>query len=62
MTDWITAAEATKRWGLGESTIRSAIHRGQFAPGEYQKLGRDWLVTIPAMERLYGEPKEKKRS
>lgn len=57
MMDWITAADASKRWGLEGSTIRQAIRRGRFKEGEYQKLGRDWLVTISAMKRLYGEEK-----
>jgi len=58
MPDWITAAEATKRWGLGESTVRMAISRGRFLEHEYKKLGRDWLVTIDAMKELYGEEKD----
>lgn len=58
MEGWILAAEATRRWGLGESTIRSAIHRKQFEPDEHKKIGRDWLVTISGMERLYGEERK----
>lgn len=54
-----TAAEATKLWGLGESTIRSAIRRGQFEENEYRKSGNVWLVREAAMKRLYGEQKKK---
>lgn len=56
--EWITAAEATRQWNLGESTIRSAIRRRQFEEDEFKKLGRDWFVKVSAMERLYGEPKQ----
>lgn len=52
--EWISASEAAQKWGLGESTIRSAINRKQFAKGEYRKSGSVWLVRESAMERLYG--------
>lgn len=59
MSDKIyTAAEATKLWGLGESTLRSAIHRGRFKENEVRKSGRIWLIKESAMKRLYGEPKK----
>lgn len=54
---WLVAAEATQLWSLGESTIRSAIRRGQFEKDECKKEGRDWFVKVSAMERLYGEVK-----
>lgn len=57
MTEFITASEATQLWGLGESTLRSAIRRGQFEKDEYRKSGRIWLVSTKAMERMYGEMK-----
>lgn len=59
MSNIYTAAEATKLWGLGESTIRSAIRRGQFKENEVRKSGRIWLIKESAMKRLYGEPKKK---
>lgn len=55
--EWISASEATERWGLGASTIRQAIHEKRFLPGEYRKSGSVWLVSIKAMKRLYGEVK-----
>jgi hypothetical protein len=58
--EWISASEATEKWGLGESTLRSAISRGKFESGEYRKSGSIWLVRESAMKRLYGEPKEGK--
>lgn len=60
--EWISASEAAQKWGLDDSTIRRAIRRGQFEKGEYRKSGSVWLVRESAMKRLYGEPKEKKRS
>ena len=57
--EWISASEATEKWGLGASTIRQAIHEKRFLPGEYRKSGSVWLVRKSAMKRLYGEPKKK---
>lgn len=57
--EWISASEATERWGLGASTIRQAIHEKRFLPGEYRKSGSVWLVRKSAMKRMYGEPKGK---
>lgn len=53
----LTFAEATKRWGLGHSTLREAAKHNRFMPGEIRKSGGTWLVTEKAMRRLYGEPK-----
>ena len=57
--EWISASEATEKWGLGASTIRQAIHEKRLLPGEYRKSGSVWLVRKSAMKRLYGEPKKK---
>lgn len=58
--EYITAAEATAKWGLSESTLRAAFNRKskQFQPGEYKKSGKAWLVKLSAMYRIYGEPKK----
>ena len=53
----LTFAEATKRWGLGHSTLREAAKHSRFLPGEIRKSCGTWLVTEKAMKRLYGEPK-----
>ena len=53
----LTFAEATKRWGLGHSTLRESVRHNRFLPGETRKSGGTWLVTEKAMKRLYGEPK-----
>ena len=53
----LTFSEATKRWGLGHSTLREAAKHNRFLPDEIRKFGGTWLVTEKAMKRLYGEPK-----
>jgi hypothetical protein len=52
--EWLSASEATKLWGLADSTIRKAIERGSFKKGEYRKSGNVWLVREAAMSRIYG--------
>ena len=49
----MTFAEATKRWGLGHSTLREAARHSRFLPGEIRKSGGTWLVPEEAMRRLY---------
>jgi hypothetical protein len=46
---------------LKDSTIRRAIFDGRIKKEECKKEGRDWKITIAAMKRLYGEPKNKKQ-
>ncbi len=53
----MTFAEASKLWGLSDSTLRKAKHDGRFEDGEIRQSGGVWLVTRSAMERLYGELK-----
>lgn len=58
-TEFILATQATEQWGLKDSTVRRAIRDGRIEKDECKKEGRDWKVTISAMKRLYGEPKQK---
>ncbi len=52
--------EATQIWGLNESTLRKAIAYGKFVNGvDACKYGRQWVVSIEAMKREYGQPVEK---
>ena len=54
----MTFTEASKNWGLGESTLRSAIKTDRFEENiDYKKSGNVWLITYDAMVRVYGEPK-----
>lgn len=45
--------EAAHLWNLDTSTIRYAIARGNFHDDEIRKSGGTWLITKPAMERVY---------
>lgn len=54
----MTFAEATEKWGLGESTLRSVVKQNRLREGiDYRKSGKVWLITENAMRKLYGEPK-----
>lgn len=55
----MTIAEATRLWGLGDSTIRKAIERGRFSKEECRKSKGTWLLTRSGIERLFGELKKK---
>ena len=52
--------DATTIWGLNESTLRKAISYGKLRNGvDVCKFGKQWVVSIDAMNREYGEPKLK---
>lgn len=47
--------DATQLWGLNESTLRKAISYGKLVNGvDVCKFGKQWVVSISAMEREYG--------
>lgn len=47
--------EATDLWGLNESTLRKAVSYGKFEEGiDIKKFGKQWVITVAAMEREYG--------
>lgn len=51
-------ADATQLWGLNESTLRKAIAYGKLINGvDVCKFGKQWVVSIQAMKREYGEAK-----
>lgn len=51
-------ADATQLWGLSESTLRKAIAYGKLINGiDVCKFGKQWVVSIKAMKREYGEVK-----
>lgn len=53
--------EATDTWGLNESTLRKAVSYGKLQEGvDVKKFGKQWIVTIEAMEREYGKRPEEK--
>lgn len=48
-------SDATALWGLNESTLRKAITYGKLVNGvDVCKFGKQWVVSIEAMEREYG--------
>ena len=50
--------DATIIWGLNESTLRKAIAYGKLINGvDVCKFGKQWVITMSAMKREYGEPK-----
>lgn len=54
-------SEASEIWGLGESTLRSAVKTDRLVDGvDYRKSGKVWIITKAAMLRTYGEPKNAK--
>lgn len=49
-------ADATELWGLNESTLRKAITYGKLLNGiDVCKFGKQWVVSVEAMKREYGE-------
>lgn len=51
-------SDATTLWGLNESTLRKAINYGKLINGvDVCKFGKQWVVSLAAMKREYGEPR-----
>jgi hypothetical protein len=52
-------SDATELWGLNESTLRKAISYGKLVNGvDVCKFGKQWVVSIDAMKREYGEARQ----
>lgn len=50
--------DATQLWGLNESTLRKAISYGKLVSGvDACKFGKQWVISMEAMKREYGQPK-----
>lgn len=48
-------SDATELWGLNESTLRKAISYGKLVNGvDVCKFGKQWVVSVEAMKREYG--------
>lgn len=53
----IAFSDATAMWGLNESTLRKAVSYHKLVDGiDVKKFGKQWIVTLDAMKREYGEP------
>lgn len=51
-------SDATTLWGLNESTLRKAITYGKLVNGvDVCKFGKQWIVSMKAMQREYGQPR-----
>ena len=51
-------SDATTLWVLNESTLRKAIAYGKLVEGvDVCKFGKQWIVSMEAMKREYGEPR-----
>lgn len=51
----IAFTEACQMWNLNESTLRKAVSYGKLVDGvDVCKFGKQWVVTIEAMQREYG--------
>lgn len=53
----LALSDATVLWGLSESTLRKAISYGKLVNGvDVCKYGKQWVVSMVAMKREYGDP------
>lgn len=51
--------DATELWELNESTLRKAIAYGKLVAGvDACKFGKQWVISVEAMKREYGQPKK----
>lgn len=56
--DLMAFSDATRLWGLNESTLRKAVTYGKLVNGrDICKFGKQWVISKSAMEREYGNPK-----
>jgi len=56
----IAFSDATELWGLNESTLRKAISYGKLVDGvDVCKFGKQWVVSMDAMQREYGNRQER---
>ena len=54
----LTYSEAADKWGFAHvNTLREAVERNKFLPGEVRKSGDVWLTTYEAMSRVFGQPR-----
>ncbi len=52
-------SDATRLWGMNESTLRKAISYGKLVVGvDACKFGNVWIISVDAMVREYGRPRE----
>ena len=55
--DIMSFSDASIIWKLNESTLRKAVAHGRFIKGvDVCKYGKQWLISLSAMKREYGNP------
>ncbi len=53
-------SDATELWKLNESTLRKAITYGKLVNGvDVCKFGKQWVVSVDAMKREYGNAEKR---
>lgn len=53
----IAFGNASDMWGLNESNLRKAVAYRKLVEGvDVKKFGKQWVITLDAMEREYGQP------
>ena len=51
----LSASDAAALWHIDESTLRKALSDGRLREGtDAMKFGKQWVITIKGMTRLYG--------
>lgn len=54
----LSFAEAAKKWGIDDSTLRKAVTSGKIVENaDAKKFGKQWIITEEAMQRIFGEPR-----
>lgn len=48
-----TLTEACRAWKKGRTTLLWAIDTGGLTA---RRIGRDWLISVPSLERRWGRP------
>ncbi|HEY9059368.1 MULTISPECIES: helix-turn-helix domain-containing protein [Pseudobacteroides] len=55
ISEVLTFSEAAEIWGIDPSTLRHKVTGEKLIEGvDYRKSGKVWLITMNAMEKLYG--------
>lgn len=56
--DFLSFSDAAAIWGLDDSTLRHSVSSGRLKAGEdCQKYGKQWVIRISSMCRVYGVQK-----
>lgn len=57
----LSPADAAAIWHIDESTLRKALSDGRLKEGtDAMKFGKQWIITVKAMNRIYGTPEERR--